>query len=66
MSGLVRSSDRPAVESVVEYIDAEQEVGGATSEAIIGEKRGRLSGDDGDEMMIQDDVTGEHGRNVRN
>ena len=39
MSGLVRSSDRPAVESVVEYADAEQEVGGATSEAIIGEKR---------------------------
>ena len=33
---------------------------------LLLERKGRLSGDDGDEMMIQDDVTGEHGRNVRN
>ena len=50
----------------IEYGDVEQEVGGATSRAIIVEKRGRLSGDDGDEIMIQNDVTGEHGRNVKN
>ena len=56
---VVRSSDQQLRVWAVEYVDAEQEVGGATSRAIIGEKRGSLSGDDGDEMMIQNDVTGE-------
>ena len=40
---LVRSSDQQMRVWAVEYVDAEQEVGGAISRAIVGEKRGRLS-----------------------
>ena len=62
---IVGSSDRQLRVWAVEHVDAMQELGGATSRAIIGEKRAASSGDDGNEMMGQGDVTKEHGRNVR-
>ena len=62
---VVGSSDRQLRVWAVEHVDAEQELGGATNRAIIGEKRGALLGSDGDEMMEQSDVTKEQARNVR-
>ena len=61
---VVGSSDRQLRVWAIEHVDAEQELGGTTSRAIIGEKRAALLGDDGDEIMGQSDVT-VHGRNVR-
>ena len=40
---VVRSSDHQLRVWAVEYVDAEQKVGGALSRAIVGEKSGRLS-----------------------
>ena len=65
---VVGSSDRQLRVWAVEHASAEQEVGGASSRVIIGQKRAPLSGDDGDDMISQNDVTGhgKHDRNVRN
>ena len=61
---VVGSSDRQLRVWSVEHVDAQQEVGGATSRAVIGEKRTVLPGD-GDEMITQNDVIGDHNRSVR-
>ena len=61
---VVGSSDRQLRIWCVEHTDAEQEVRGAPIRAIAGQKRAPLSGDD--KMMAENDVTGKHGRNVRN
>ena len=62
---VVGSSDRQLRVWSVEHVDAQQEVGGATSRAVIGEKRAALPSDDGDEMITQNDVIAEHNRSVR-
>ena len=56
---VVRSSDRHFRVWSVEHVDAQQEVGGATSKAVIGEKRAALPSDE-DEMVAQNDVTRKH------
>ena len=61
---VVGSSDRQLRVWCVEHADAEQEVHGAPIRAIAGQKRAPLSDDD--KMMAENDVTGKHGRNVRN
>ena len=61
---VVGSSDRQLRIWCVEHTDAEQEVRGAPIRAIAGQKRAPLSDDD--KMMAENDVTGKHGRNVRN
>ena len=62
---VVGSSDRQLRVWAIAHVDAEQELGRATSRAIIGEKRAALLGNDGDEMMEQSDATKERVRNVR-
>lgn len=61
---VVGSSDRKLRVWAVEHSNAEQEVGGATSKTIIGQKR-TPSDDNDDIMMMQNDVTEQHERNVR-
>lgn len=61
---VVGSSDRQLRVWCVEHTDAEQEVLGAPIRAIAGQKRALLSDDD--KMMAENDVTGKHGKNVRN
>ena len=62
---VVGSSDRQLRVWCVEHTNTEQEVRGAPIRAIAGQKRAPLSDDD-DKMMAENDVTGKHGRNVRN
>lgn len=59
---VVGSSDRQLRVWAIEHTDSEQEVDGATSRAVIGQKRTLLS-DNGD-TMTHDNVTWKNERNV--
>ena len=62
---VVGSSDRQLRVWAIKRDNAEQEVGGAISRAVIGQKRAP-SLDDDDDTMTQNNVTKKHERNVSN